>query len=494
MDTTTLAAALLHDTVEDTSYTLARIQVEFGADAALLVDGVTKLDKVRFGGAAEAETVRKMILAAGQDVRVLIIKLADRLHNMRTLGFKSRPSQERIASATRNVLIPLADRLGLHVLKRQLEDLVLATLDPVTYTTIHERVRERSAARALFLQDVVAQVSGDLRESRIKATVTERPRHYHAIHAQVIKHGEETQLVDNPRIQIVVHGAATDCYAALGVVHGRWHPVPGRFKDHIGVPKFNMYQSLHTTVVGPNRQLVDVVIRTEAMHRIAEYGVVAYRQSAGERPPAGVAFAGKVDELGWLQRLLEWEPEVSEPGEFLASLHYDLSDHQVMVFTPKGKSVSLPAAATPVDFAYALNTWLGDRTFGARINGRLAPLSSPLGDGDVVEILTSPSETAGPSREWLDFVRSPRAKIEIRRWFAEQVPDGAVESGRQAIGAALVAEDRMLMHEQPLVVLARSLDLPDVDALYAAVGEQRLDACDVVRKLIVIVDGPLPGE
>jgi GTP pyrophosphokinase len=464
--------------------------MDFGADVAHLVDGVTKLDKVRFGGTAEAETMRKMILAAGQDVRVLIIKLADRLHNMRTLGFKSRPSQERIAKATRDVLVPLAGRLGVHVLKRQLEDLVLATLDPDLFADIHEKVLARTPERSRYLAGVIASVSLDLRQSRIRATVDERPRHYHSIHERMTEAGPDGQLCDNPRIQIVVTGEATECYAALGVVHGQWHPVPGRFKDHIGVPKFNMYQSLHTTVLGPDRQLVDVMIRTAAMHRIAEYGVLAYRQSAGERAPAGVAYAGCVGELGWLQQLLEWEPDASAPAEFLASLRYDLSDHEVLVFTPKGRSISLPTGATPVDFAYALDTRLGDRCFGAKVNGRLTPLSSLLADGDVVEVLTSPSETAGPSREWLEFVRTPRARIEIQRCFTEQAPESQVVAGREAMAAAMIAEDRMLTSGTPLVRLARSLDLPDADALYAAVGEKRLDAVDVVRRLIVIVDGP----
>jgi GTP pyrophosphokinase len=288
----------------------------------------------------------------------------------------------------------------------------------------------------------------------------------------------------------VVSGEATDCYAALGVVHGCWHPVPGRFKDYIGVPKFNMYQSLHTSVLGPDRQLVDVMIRTVAMHRIAEYGVLAYRQSAGERAPDGVAYASGVGELGWLQNLLEWEPDASAPAEFLASLRFDLSDHEVLVFTPKGRSISLPARATPVDFAYAVDSQLGDRCFGAKVNGRLTPLSSPLADGDVVEVLTSPSECAGPSKEWLEFVRSPRARIEIKRWFAEQAPEALVAAGREAIAAAMIEEDRMLTNGTPLVRLARSLDLADPDALFAAVGEERLDATEVVRRLIVIVDGP----
>jgi GTP diphosphokinase / guanosine-3',5'-bis(diphosphate) 3'-diphosphatase len=486
MDTTTCAAALLHDTVEDTAYTLDQLRVDFGQDVAHLVDGVTKLDKVRFGGTAETETMRKMILAAGQDVRVLIIKLADRLHNMRTLGFKSRPSQVRIANATRDVLVPLAGRLGLHILKRPLEDLVLATLEPEAYACINEQVRARAPARSNYLAAVIAGVALDLQKNRIRVTIDERERHYHSIYKRM----REGRLADNPRIQIVVTGEPTDCYEALGVVHGRWHPVPGRFKDHIGVPKFNMYQSLHTTVVGPDRLLVDVMIRTAAMHRIAEYGVLAYRRSAGERPPPGVAYASGVDEMGWLQKLLQWEPDASAPAEFIEALRCDLSDHEVLVFTPKGLAVSLPARATPVDFAYAVDAALGDRCFGAKVNGRLTPLSSPLSDGDVVEVLTSPAAEAGPSKEWLEFVRSPRARIGIQRHFAERAPEELVAAGREAIATALKAEDRMLTNGAPLVRLARSLGLAGPDALFAAVGDDRLDAVEMVRRLIIIVDGP----
>jgi GTP pyrophosphokinase len=489
MDTTTLAAALLHDTVEDTRYTLTQLRIDFGDDVALLVDGVTKLDKVRFGGAAEAETMRKMILAAGQDVRVLIIKLADRLHNMRTLGFKSRPSQVRIAIATREVLVPLAGRLGVHVLKRQLEDLVLNTLHPEAFTTIHERVQERAPIRSRYLAGLIAPLLTDLRESRIRAEVTERPRHYQSIFEGMASAGLSDRLCDNPRIQIVISGDSTDCYAVLGIVHGRWHPVPGRFKDFIGVPKFNMYQSLHTTVVADDGQLLDVMIRTEAMDRIAEFGVAAYRQSAGEKAPEGVRYAGTVQELEWLQRLLDWEPDAAEPQEFLASLRFDLSDHEVLVFSPKGEAVTLPSDATPVDFGYALSTRLGDRCFGAKVNGQLTPLSAPLNDGDVVEILTSSAEYAGPSEEWLEFVRTPKAHLQIKRWFAEQANESLVIAGRKALADALVSEDRMLMTEQPLVVLARCLDLPDVEAVYAGIGAGDLDAVEMVRRIIVIVDG-----
>lgn len=495
MDTQTLAAALLHDTVEDTDYTLTELRSAFGHDVAHLVDGVTKLDKVRFGSAAEAETIRKTIIAAGKDMRVLMIKLADRLHNMRTLGFKSRASQERIALATREVLIPLAGRLGVHVLKRQLEDLVLATLHPEAFTLIRDLVNARAATRAAYLESAIDELGVEFRANKIRATVGERPRHYHSIHENMVAAGVTDQVCDNPRIQIVIDGDdITDCYTALGVVHGHWRPVRGRFKDHISVPKFNLYQSLHTTVIGPDGLFLDVMIRTEAMHKIAEYGIVAFRRSAGEKAPTGIAYAATVGELDWLQRLLDWEADAVEPGEFLDSLRFDLSDHEVLVFTPKGESVSLPNGSTPVDFAYALSTWLGDRSFGARVNGQLAPLSGCLADGDVVEILTAPAEYPGPAKEWLEFVRSPRAHIQIRRWFNDADRADAVAIGRSAIAGALVECDRMLTQRQPLMMLAHQLGLSGVDALYAAVGEGEMQAAEVVQQLIAIVDAPGAGE
>ena len=485
MDTTALVAAILHDTVEDTQYTLDQLRADFGGEVALLVDGLTKLDKVRFGtAAAEAETNRKMIITAGRDPRVLVIKLADRVHNMRTLGFKSGPSQQRIARATTDVLIPLAGRLGIHVIKRELEDLVFRILNPEAYADIERRVKARDEVRAGYLAGIVNDAAAELRSARIKAAVSWRPRHLKSVWKQIQKTpGAPADFIGADRLVVVLDGEPTDCYAALGVIHGRWHPIPGRFKDHIGVPKFNMYQSLHTTVIAPDGRM-DVMIRTEGMNRVAEYGIAALHRYGRDRVGDGAA------ELDWLQRVLDWEGDAAEPAEFMDSLRSGLADHEVTVFTPNGRAVSLPEDATPVDFAYAVSTGLGDRCIGSKVNGQLVPLARPLSDGDVVEVLTSPSEYSGPSQEWLTFTKSPQAQIHIRRWFAEDVSEASVECGRRDITTALAAEGRVLAHDRPLSMLARVLDLPDHESLCAAVAERRLDPSDVARRLILIVDGP----
>jgi GTP pyrophosphokinase len=485
MDITALVAAILHDTVEDTQYTLDQLRADFGDEVALLVDGLTKLDKVRFGtAAAEAETNRKMIVTAGRDPRVLVIKLADRVHNMRTLGFKSGPSQQRIARATADVLIPLAGRLGIHTIKRELEDLVFRILQPEAYADAERRVAERAEARAAYLDGIVEEAATALRKSRLKADISWRERHLKSVWKQIQKNpGAPDGFIGADRLVVVVEGEPTDCYAALGVIHSQWHPVPGRFKDHIGVPKFNMYQSLHTTVLGPEGRM-DVIIRTEGMHRVAEYGIAALHRYGRDRVGDGAA------ELDWLQRVLDWEGDAAKPDEFMSSLRVGLADHEVTVFSPQGRAVSLPEDATPVDFAYAVSTRLGDRCIGSKVNGRLVPLARPLSDGDVVEVLTSPSEYSGPSEEWLGFAKSPQAQIQIRRWFAETVSEASVECGRKDIANALAAEGRVLAHDRPLSMLARVLDLPDHDSLCAAVAERRLDPSDVARRLILIVDGP----
>ncbi|SHN35668.1 RelA/SpoT family protein [Cryptosporangium aurantiacum] len=485
MDTTALVAAILHDTVEDTQYTLDQLRADFGDEVALLVDGLTKLDKVRFGtAAAEAETNRKMIITAGRDPRVLVIKLADRVHNMRTLGFKSGPSQQRIARATNEVLIPLAGRLGIHKIKRELEDLVFRILQPDAYAEVERRLEARMAERTVYLDGLVQEAAAELKAARIKATITWRERHRKSVWKQINKTpNAPDDFIGADRLVVVIDGDPTECYAALGVIHGRWHPMPGRFKDHIGVPKFNMYQSLHTTVIAPEGRC-DVLIRTEGMNRVAEYGIAALHRFGRDR--VGDAAA----ELEWLQRVLDWQEDAAEPGEFMDSLRSGLSDHEVLVFTPSGRAISLPEDGTPVDFAYAVSTRLGDRCIGSKVNGQLVPLARPLSDGDVVEVLTSPSEYAGPSEEWLTFAKSPQAQIHIRRWFAEDVSDASVEDGRRDIAAALAAEGRVLAHDRPLSMLARVLDLPDHDSLCAAVADGRLDPTDVARRLILIVDGP----
>lgn len=494
MDSVTIMAALLHDTVEDTRYTLANLHNDFGDEVAHLVDGVTKLEKVHFGGAVEAETTRKMLLAAGRDVRVLLIKLADRLHNMRTLGAKSSASRIRIATVTRDILVPLAGRLGVQVIKRELEDLVLAALDPQAYADVDSKVVVRTRERQKQVAAVMRQLVTEFRTERLPVRILDRPRHYTSIYERQVEAGMPEHLCDDPRVVIVVRGESADCYAVLGVVHGKWRPVPGRFKDFIATPKFNLYKSLHTTIIGPDTRPLDVMIRTEQMHEVAEYGIAAHHiaQAHSSGGQCQGCWAGESAELDWLQRLVDWQHDAAS-GSFLESLRYGLADHEIVVFVGT-EAVSLPSNSTPVDVAYALDTSIGDRCVGARVNGALAPLSSPLSDGDSVEILSAPSGYAGPEREWLSTVRTPHARSQIERWFADQ--DSSAESdgderkkGRDAVGAALMARGRFLANKQPLVSVARSFGYIDVDALYSAVSRSQLSADEVADRLINMVDG-----
>ncbi len=494
MDTTTLVAALLHDTVEDTGYTLEQTRADFGDEVTHLVDGVTKLDKMEFGHAAEAETIRKMIVAMALDLRVLIIKLADRLHNMRTLRFQPTHKQQRTARATLEVLAPLANRLGLQVIRRDLEDLAFATLHPAEHDEIVQVIDSRDPGRREHVAMLVRQVAADLRSAKTKATVTPHPRHYYSIYQTMLERGSR-EIHDPDRILVVVAGAPSDCYIALGAVHGRWHPVPGRFKDFIAAPKLNGYQSLHTTVIGPGEEPVEVHIRTEAMHHTAEYGVIAQareathsRRANGQADPTGGA-----DDLTWLHRLLDWQRAVSDPGEFLESLRSDLSDHEVLVFTPKGDALTLPAGATPVDMAYALRTELGHHCIGARVNGQLVPLASVVADGDVVEILTSTAEYPGPSKEWLGFVKSPQAHVKIRQWLASQRRDDAAEAGQQAIDQVLAEQGWSLQRAMEDGSLAM-LDPSDLEAMYRAVGQEQLSAQSVAQWLVTVLGDQPEGD
>ncbi|MDP9118513.1 MAG: bifunctional (p)ppGpp synthetase/guanosine-3',5'-bis(diphosphate) 3'-pyrophosphohydrolase [Actinomycetota bacterium] len=493
MDTTTLVAALLHDTVEDTGLTLDDITAEFGPDVAHLVDGVTKLDKVKFGDAAEAETIRKMVVAMARDPRVLVIKLADRLHNMRTLRFLPPAKQERKARETLEVLAPLAHRLGMNTVKWELEDLAFATLYPKRYDEIVRLVAERAPSRDTYLAEVIDRINADLREGSVKAAITGRPKHYYSIYQKMIVRGRDfTDIYDLVGIRVLV-ASERDCYATLGVIHANWQPVPGRFKDYIAMPKFNMYQSLHTTVIGPGGKPVELQIRTQAMHRTAEYGIAAHwkykelkdKDSAAE--PSAVS-----DEMGWLRQLLDWQREAQEPEEFLDSLRYDLGASEVYVFTPKGDVVALPTASTPVDFAYAVHTEVGHRCIGARVNGKLVALESPLDNGDTVEVFTSKAENAGPSRDWLVFVKSPRARTKIRQWFAKERREDAIDAGKTALSKAMrkaaLPMQRLLGGDQ-LLTLAREMHLVDIAALYAAIGEGHVSAQSVVQKLVTQLGG-----
>jgi guanosine-3',5'-bis(diphosphate) 3'-pyrophosphohydrolase len=489
----TLVAALLHDTVEDTPYTLEELRSDFGDEVAQLVDGVTKLDKVKYGDAAQAETIRKMIVAMSRDIRVLVIKLADRLHNMRTLRFVPQASQERTARETLDIYGPLAHRLGMNTIKWELEDLAFATLHPKLYDEIVRMVAERAPSRDSFLAEVIEQVDQDLKDAKVKATVRGRPKHYYSIYQKMIVGGRDfSDIYDLVGIRVLVEDDR-DCYAALGVLHSRWNPVLGRFKDYVAMPKFNMYQSLHTSVIGPQGKPVELQIRTFAMHRRAEYGVAAHwKYKEDGRNGVDTDRAGDQDDMTWVRQLLDWQSEVEDPGEFLESLRFEINRAEVYVFTPRGDVIALPIGATPVDFAYAVHTEVGHHTIGARVNGRLVPLESTLDNGDVVEVFTSKAPTAGPSRDWLNFVKSPRARSKIRHWFTKERRDEAIEQGKDQIAKLMRKEGlplkRLLSHES-LSLVAAQLKLADVTALYAAVGEGNLGAQAVVRRVIDLHGG-----
>src|SRR4051794_23785563 len=497
MTPATLAAALLHDTVEDTPYSLAELTRDFGEEVAMLVDGVTKLDKVTYGDAAQAETVRKMVVAMARDIRVLVIKLADRLHNARTWRYVSRESAQRKARETLEIYAPLAHRLGMNTIKWELEDLSFATLYPKVYDEIVRLVADRAPAREEYLAGVREAVKSDLAAARIKATVTGRPKHYYSVYQKMIVRGRDfEEIYDLVAVRVLVD-SVRDCYAVLGALHARWNPVPGRFKDYIAMPKFNMYQSLHTTVIGPEGKPVEIQIRTHTMHRRAEYGVAAhwkYKEngSAGAEVGAGRDGDGPVNDMAWLRQLLDWQRETSDPGEFLDSLRFEINAREVYVFTPKGSVIALPAGSTPVDFAYAVHTEVGHHCIGGRVNGRLVPLESTLENGDVVEVLTSKADGAGPSRDWLTFVKSPRARNKIRQWFSKERREEAVEHGKDELTKVMRKQhlpiQRVMSHES-LTVLATELHYADVDALYAAIGESHVSAQSVVAKLVQSLGG-----
>jgi guanosine-3',5'-bis(diphosphate) 3'-pyrophosphohydrolase len=487
MDTTTLVAALLHDTVEDTPYTLEDVREEFGEDVEHLVDGVTKLDKIKYGEAAEAETIRKMIVAMARDPRVLVIKLADRLHNMRTLRYLRPEKQERIATTTLEIFAPLAHRLGMNTIKWELEDLAFATLYPKRYDEIVRLVADRAPSRDTQLTELIDAVNDNLKAAKIRTTVSGRPKHYYSIYQKMIVRGRDfDDIYDLVGIRVLVD-SVRDCYATLGTLHALWSPVPGRFKDYIARPKFNMYQSLHTAVIGPLGKPVEVQIRTTEMHKRAEYGIAAHwKYKEGEAPNT------QGDDMAWLRQLLDWQKESSDPGDFLDSLRFDLHSAEVFVFTPKGDVISLPAGSTPVDFAYAVHTEVGNRCIGARVNGRLVPLESALDNGDVVEVFTSKSEAAHPSQDWLQFVKSPRARNKIRQWFAKERRDDAVDHGKDAIGRAMRKHQlplQRLLGGDALHTLAKDMRLADVTALYAEVGEGRISAQTVVQRVMAQMGG-----
>jgi GTP pyrophosphokinase len=479
LDDVTIAAALLHDAVEDTTVTPDDIARELGPEVATIVDGVTKLDRVQFDSkeAQQAASLRKMLVAMAKDIRVLLIKLADRLHNMRTIASLPEFKQQRIAQETLDVYAPLAHRLGIADMKWQLEDTAFAVLHPLRYAEIEQMVATQAPERQQYLKNVLVELRARLAELRIDAEVTGRPKHYWSIYEKMITQGKQFDDVqDLVGVRVVVE-SVKDCYAALGSIHAMWKPVQGRFKDYIAMPKFNLYQSLHTTVVGPSGKAVEVQIRTQEMHRRAEYGIAAH-WGYKEHEPA--------DDMLWLQRMVDWQQETSDPSEFMETLKIDLEYDEVFVFTPKGKVITLATGATPVDFAYAIHTDVGHRCIGARVNGRLVPLDSALTSGDTVEIFTSKVEGAGPSRDWLQFVHTPRARTKIRQWFSRERRVDAIDNGREDLARALRREGmpvQKLAASKALLQVAQSMHYSDLDALYAAVGEGHVSAKAVVQRL-----------
>jgi len=487
LDQETIIASLLHDTVEDTPYSLDQLRNDFGDQIASLVDGVTKLDKLTYGPTAEAETVRKMVIAMSRDIRVLVIKLADRLHNARTWKFVSPDTALRKARETLDIYAPLAHRLGMNALKWELEDLSFEVLEPKKFAEISRLVAERSPARQALTQEVIDAVNLDLAHDLIEATVTGRQKHFFSVYQKMVVRGREfNDIYDLVGIRVLVNDVR-DCYAVLGSIHARWSPVPGRFKDYIAMPKFNLYQSLHTTVIGPSGKAVEIQIRTYEMHSRAEFGIAAHWKYK-----EGGQSDSHTPEMLWLKQLHDWQKETEDPSEFLEALRFDLGSPEVFVFTPKGSVIALPGGSTPVDFAYSVHTDVGNRCAGAKVNGRLVPLETKLVNGDVVEVVTNKSLTASPSRDWLNFVKSPRARSKIKAWFSKERREEAIDAGRESIArqmrkAGLPLQKIFAGHA--LLELAHDLHYPDIDALYSAVGDGHVSSASIIEKLVAAMGG-----
>ena len=484
LDDVTIAAALLHDAVEDTGVTLEQLSNRFGEEVARIVDGVTKLDRVQFDSKAaqQAASMRKMLVAMARDIRVLIIKLADRLHNMRTLGAMSPDKATRIARETLDVYAPLAHRLGMQDLKQQLEDLSFATLHPKQYAEIDHMVAERAPERELYLEQVLADVSARLAELGVQAEVSGRPKHLWSIYEKMVVKGRQfEEILDLVGIRVQV-ASVRDCYAALGTIHGTWSPVQGRFKDYVAMPKFNLYQSLHTTVIGPGGKALEVQVRTAEMHQRAEFGVAAHFAYKRGTP---------TDELAWLNRIVDWQQETSDPAQFMESLKVDLEQDEVYVFTPKGQVITMEKGATPIDFAYAVHTEVGHACIGARVNDRLVTLNYELAAGDTCEIFVGKTGTSGPSRDWLQIVHTPRAANKIRQWFSRERREDARENGREELMKHLRRQGlpTQKLPSSVMTAVVEGLNYVDVGALHTAIGEHHVSPESVVARIDKVLRG-----
>ena len=503
LDTESVVAALLHDTIEDTSATHEEISKLFSPTVADLVEGVSKLTRVHYTSKEEEqmENLRKMLIAMAKDIRVILIKISDRLHNMRTMEYQTPEKQKQKSFETMEIYAPIAHRLGMQKMKWELEDLSLKYLDPVGYREITEALDEKAAEYDGFMSAVHDQITTRLREAGVDATVQARMKHPYSIYRKMYTQNKSLDDVFDLFAFRVIVDTVADCYNVLGLIHDLYKPILGRFKDYIGTPKPNMYQSLHTTVVGPGGKPVEIQIRTWDMHRRAEFGIAAHWKYK-ENGQAGRALSSpdksdrkrgenqelsEADNLKWIQQLADWTSETPDSDEFLGSLKEDLGAAEVYVFTPKGKIVSLPAEATPIDFAYAVHTEVGHRTMGARVNGRLVPLDTKLENGDTVEILTSKSESAGPSRDWLSFAKSPKARNKIRQWFSKERRTEAVEEGRDELTRAMRKRNlpiTTLLTPEALVGVADELNLANAEAVFVAIGDGQISTQNVISHLV----------
>jgi len=488
LDTETLCAALLHDTVEDTSVSLEEVREAFGDEIAGLVDGVTKLTGLTFQSRdeAQAENYRKMIVAMATDIRVILIKLADRLHNMRTISALPKQKQIEKARETLDIYAPIAHRLGIHAIKWELEDLAFQTLHPRKYNEIKGLVAQQRAERERYVNQAAVYLGKELEEIGVQAEISGRAKHFYSIYAKMTKKGREfNEIYDLTAMRVIV-GSVKDCYGAVGVIHSLWKPLPGRFKDFVAMPKFNMYQSLHTTVIGPEGRPLEIQIRTREMHDLAEYGIAAHWMYKETGPRDGGGPQGSDGKLKWLRSLLDWQQEEADPREFMETLKVDLFEDEVFVFTPKGEVKSLAAGATPLDFAYEIHTDVGHRCVGAKVNGKIVPLSYQLRSGDIVEVLTSKRER-GPSRDWLALVKTTRARNKIKAWFKAESRKDSEHAGRELLQDHLRKQGlpaQKIVGSSLLADVIREMGFRKADDFYIALGGAKISAKVVVNKIM----------
>jgi guanosine-3',5'-bis(diphosphate) 3'-pyrophosphohydrolase len=488
LDDSTLAAALLHDVVEDTNLTIEEVRAEFGEEITRLVEGVTKLTRIHFQSReqAQAENYRKMIVAMAQDPGVILIKLADRLHNMRTIEYLGKQKQLQKARETLEVYAPLAHRLGIHTIKWQLEDLAFATLHPRRYAEIQAMVNERRGDRDEFVSTAAEQVERELEKLDIPAEISGRAKHFYSIYEKMAKRGKEfNEIYDLTAMRVIVQRdgkeGERDCYGALGIIHSLWKPMPGRFKDYIAMPKFNLYRSLHTTVIGPEGKPLEIQVRTNDMHVTAEYGIAAHWVYKGSKLRGSGA-----ERIAWLQQLADWQEEETDPRELIRAFP-ELASDEVYVFTPKGEVKNLPAGSTPIDFAYAVHTDVGHRTVGAKVNGRIVPLHYRLKSGDFVEILTSKQQGRGPSRDWMSLAASSRARNKIRQWFSRETREDTEQRGRDSLENALKQHNlpyKKLSHSPLLAQVIREMGFKKAEDFYLALGSGKLQVSQVANKVL----------